>query len=130
MAVSLDTGLDPAHFHWDLGARLATELIPFLMEQAAGTVLNLNVPNTGGPALPEYRAATLARFGIVQTTLAERGQQHVRLSIADTTEEPDPDSDAALLAAGFATVTALQAVTGTALPALQHGLPQGPGRGH
>ncbi|WP_246262919.1 5'/3'-nucleotidase SurE [Arthrobacter mobilis] len=127
MAVSLDTGMDPAHFHWDMAARLATGLIPFLMEQAPGTVLNLNVPNTGGPALPEYRPATLARFGIVQTTLAERGQQHVRLSIADTKETPDPDSDFALLAAGFAPVTALQAVTGAPLPALHHSLPQPPG---
>lgn len=127
MAVSLDTGLGPARFHWDTAARLATGLLPFLMEQAVGTVLNLNVPNMAGPELPEYRAATLARFGIVQTTLAERGQQHVRLAIADTAEEPEPDSDAALLAAGFATVTAIQAVAQTPLPALHHGLPQGTG---
>lgn len=120
MAVSLDTGLNPARFHWDTAARLATGLMPFLMEQEIGTVLNLNVPNTAAEELPEYRAATLAKFGIVQTTLAERGQQHVRLAIADTTEEAHPDSDAALLAAGFATVTAIQPVTETALSALPH----------
>ncbi len=118
MAVSLDTGLNSEKIHWDTAARLATGLLPFLMDQEAGSVLNLNVPNSAGPELPEYRSATLTRFGIVQTTLAERGQQHVRLAIADTTETPDPDSDAALLAAGYATVTALQPVTGTALPSL------------
>lgn len=118
LAVSLDTGLNPDTIHWDTAAQLATGLLPFLMEQDPGSVLNLNVPNSAGPNLPEYRTATLTRFGIVQTTLAERGQQHVRLAIADTAETPDPDSDAALLAAGFATVTALQPVTGTALPSL------------
>ncbi|MFC9335445.1 5'/3'-nucleotidase SurE [Arthrobacter sp. NPDC057009] len=121
MAVSLDTGLNPDTIHWDTAAQLATGLLPFLMEQEPGCVLNLNVPNSAG--LPEYRTATLTRFGIVQTTLAERGQQHVRLAIADTAEKPDPDSDAALLAAGYATVTALQPVTGTALPSLD-GLPR------
>ncbi|MCQ6270085.1 5'/3'-nucleotidase SurE [Pseudarthrobacter sp. R1] len=128
MAVSLDTGLNPEEIHWDTAARLATNLLPFLLEQDAGSVLNLNVPNTAGPELPAYRTATLTRFGIVQTTLAERGQQHVRLAIADTTEAPDPDSDAALLAAGYATVTALQPVTGTVLPALD-ALPHAASRG-
>ncbi|MEE2523790.1 5'/3'-nucleotidase SurE [Pseudarthrobacter sp. J75] len=118
MAVSLDTGLNPVSLYWDQAARLAVGLLPFLMDLDVGSVLNLNVPNHAGDSLPELRTATLTRFGIVQTTLAERGQQHVRLAIADTTEDPDPDSDAALLAAGFATVTAIQPVTGTALPAL------------
>lgn len=118
LAVSLDTGLDPDALHWDTAARLATGLLPFLMEQDVGSVLNLNVPNSAGPELPEYRTATLTRFGIVQTTLAERDQQYVRLAIADTAEEPDSGSDAALLAAGFATVTAIQPVTGTTLPSL------------
>lgn len=128
MAVSLDTGLKPASLHWDTAARLAIGLLPFLMERDIGTVLNLNVPNSAGPELPEYRTATLTRFGIVQTNLAERGQQHVRLAIADTTEEPDPDSDAALLAAGYATVTAIHPVTGTVLPGLPatlRDIPQG-----
>jgi 5'-nucleotidase len=124
MAVSLDTGMHPVHLHWGQGARLATGLLPFLMDQVPGTVLNLNVPNTNSGELPEYRPATLAEFGIVQTTIAERGHQHVRLSVADTQEEPAPDSDFALLAAGFATVTAIQAVTEMALPGLDSALPR------
>lgn len=127
LAVSLDTGLNPDEIHWDTAAQLATHLLPFLLEQEAGAVLNLNVPNAAGPDLPDLRTATLTRFGIVQTTLAERGEQHVRLAIADTAEKPDPDSDAALLAAGFATVTAIQPVTGTTLPSLD-GLPRAPSK--
>lgn len=117
MAVSLDTGLDPAHLHWDTAALLATRLLPYLMDQEAGTVLNLNVPNVAGDAqLPEYRAATLAEFGIVQTTLAERGDEDLRLAIADSQEHAPPESDFALLAAGFATVTGIQPVTESKLP--------------
>ncbi|MCW2131581.1 5'/3'-nucleotidase SurE [Arthrobacter sp. VKM Ac-2550] len=124
MAVSLDTGMHPAHLYWDNAARLATGLLPFLLEQEAGTVLNLNVPNTDSPELPEYRTATLAEFGIVQTTMAERGQQHLRLAIADSKEEAPPESDFALLAAGFATVTSIQPVTESKLPDLERSLPK------
>lgn len=130
MAVSLDTGLNPDGIHWDTAAELATGMLPFLLQQEEGCVLNLNVPNTSGPGLPECRTATLTSFGIVQTSLAERGEQHVRLAIADTTETPDPDSDAALLAAGFATVTAIRPVTGTTVPgldAIPHASARAPG---
>jgi 5'-nucleotidase len=88
------------------------------MDQPVGTVLNLNVPNVDGSALPEFRAATLAEFGIVQTTVAERGEDHLRLAIADSQELAPPESDFALLAAGFATVTGIQPVTESHLPDL------------
>ena len=118
MAVSLDTGLEPEQLNWDTAARLATGLLPYLMDQQTGTVLNLNVPNVDGTRLPEYRSATLAEFGIVQTTLAERGDEDLRLAIADSQEEAPPESDFALLAAGFATVTGIQPVTESKIPEL------------
>ncbi|MBT2514923.1 5'/3'-nucleotidase SurE [Arthrobacter sp. ISL-30] len=124
MAVSLDTGLNPRQLHWDRGARLAAGLLPFLMEQPPGTVLNLNVPNLDVEELPQYKAARLAEFGIVQTTLAERGHQHIRLSVEDTVGEPHEDSDFKLLAAGFAPVTAIQAVTEATIAGLRESLPQ------
>ncbi|NUP75046.1 MAG: 5'/3'-nucleotidase SurE, partial [Sinomonas sp.] len=113
LAVSLDTGLNPERYEWDAAAESAMGLIGFLLEHPAGTVLNLNVPNSN--AATEYREAPLAAFGIVQTVLSERGQQHVRLSISDTRETPEEGSDAALLAAGFAPVTALRGVSAEAL---------------
>ncbi|MGW6175366.1 5'/3'-nucleotidase SurE [Arthrobacter sp. NPDC055138] len=116
MAVSLDTGLNPEGLNWETAALLATGLLPYLMDQRAGTVLNLNVPNVDGTVLPEFRTATLAEFGIVQTTVAERGEDHLRLAIADSQELAPPESDFALLAAGFATVTGIQPVTESHLP--------------
>ena len=57
-------------------------LIPRLLEQPAGTVFDLNVPNerTGGA---ELREGPLASFGIVQTTTLGTGDD-TRLSVADT----------------------------------------------
>jgi 5'-nucleotidase len=57
--------------------------------------------------------ATLAPFGIVQTTMTEQDQQLVRLSVADPTGIPPAGSDAGLLAAGYATVSAIQSVRET-----------------
>jgi 5'-nucleotidase len=103
LAVSLDTGINTDRFEWGIAADAAMGLMDFLLEHPVGTVLNLNVPNR--PSVPEYREASLASFGIVQTILAERGHQHVRLSISDTDEVAEEGSDFALLAAGFAPVT-------------------------
>lgn len=108
LAVSLDTGISPERFEWEVASESAIGLMDFLLDHPPGTVLNLNVPNR--PDIPEYREATLSSFGIVQTVLAERGQQHVRLSISDTEEVAEPGSDFALLAQGLAPVTALEAL--------------------
>lgn len=108
LAVSLDTGINPARLQWAVAADAAMGLMDFLLDHPVGTVLNLNVPNQ--PTVPHYREASLASFGIVQTVLAERGQQHVRLSISDTEEVAEEGTDFALLADGYAPVTALQAI--------------------
>lgn len=109
LAISLDVGFEPEAYAWDVAAAVARSIIPFLLEQAAGTVINLNVPNA--VTAPEVRTATLAPFGIVQTTMSERGDHFVRLTVEDLPHDPQPGSDAALLAAGFATITSISAVT-------------------
>jgi 5'-nucleotidase len=116
LAVSVDVGPDTTSPRWGLAARLAAGLVPFLLDQPAGTVLNLNVPDVEGDALPEYRSATLARFGIVQTTMTEQDRHHVRLSVADTAAPAALGSDAQLLGAGYATVTAIHSVGEIPLP--------------
>lgn len=110
MAISLDIPVASGPPRWANAATLAGRLIPFLIDQPAGTVLNLNVPAGDGGHLPEYRAAALAAFGIVQTTMTEREGQHIRLAVADLSAPQDPGSDAYLLTAGYATVTAIRTV--------------------
>jgi 5'-nucleotidase len=110
LAVSLDVGLAPSAHHWETAAAVVRDLIPVLLEHPAGTVFNLNVPNVPPQARVEVREATLAPFGIVQTTMTEPIEGDVRLTVRELPDEPLPGSDAALLEAGFATITNVVAV--------------------
>jgi 5'-nucleotidase len=115
LAVSLDVGIEPTVFEWDAAAELTRGLLPFLLDRDPGTVLNLNVPNVGSAV--EVREATLAPFGIVQTTMTQEDEQHVRLAVEDLPNTPEPGSDAALLAEGFATLTSIEPVSSVPLGA-------------
>lgn len=97
--------------HWDTAARLAIDLWPSLMAAPAGTVLNLNVPDLSTSQLRGVRPARLARFGQVQISVAETGQGYVRLALGDSTGPHEPDTDLALLADGYATVTPLRSLS-------------------
>ncbi|MCP2637308.1 5'/3'-nucleotidase SurE [Microbacterium sp. HD4P20] len=108
-AVSLDVGMNPTDFHWDAAASAVMDLLPFLLERPRGTVINVNVPNAA--ANQGVVEAALAPFGIVQTTLSERGVGHIRLAVEDLPSTPEPGSDAALLAEGWVTLTGIDPVS-------------------
>ncbi|MHA6668969.1 5'/3'-nucleotidase SurE [Homoserinimonas sp. A447] len=114
LAVSLDVGMDPDVCHWDVAAPFIEQLVPALLKQPAGTVFNLNVPNVTTPL--ELREGPLASFGIVQTLMAQAGDQHVRLSVSDTPTDQDVGTDAALLQEGYATVTNITSVSESRVP--------------
>ncbi|WP_350349348.1 5'/3'-nucleotidase SurE [Agromyces sp. G08B096] len=116
LAVSLDVGMDPDAHHWQAAVEVAVPLLVPLLESDPGTVLNLNVPNTPATGRLAPRAATLAAFGIVQTTAAKPGEGEVRLTVADVDGEFDASSDAVLLGAGHPTLTAISGVGDAALP--------------
>ncbi|MER7798098.1 5'/3'-nucleotidase SurE [Microbacterium sp. NPDC096154] len=109
LAVSLDVGMRPEAFEWEVAAATALETVPFLMSLEKGSVVNLNVPNA--PQHRGVREAPLAPFGIVQTTLSERDEKHIRLAVEDLPNVPDPGTDAALLAEGYATLTGIEPVS-------------------
>lgn len=108
LAVSLDAGLRPVALHWERAALAAIDLMPRLIELPPGSVLNVNVPNSRTPR--GVTEARLASFGIVQTTLTEREASHVRLAVEELPVIPEPGTDAARLADGWITVTALTSV--------------------
>jgi 5'-nucleotidase len=122
LAVSLDVGMNPETFEWQTAASVARDLIPMLLEQPPGTVLNLNVPNVA--MRPELREGRLAPFGIVQTTMTEKDDRYVRLAVEDLPNEPLPGTDAALLAEGFATVTSIKPIAEAGVPALPSSHPR------
>lgn len=116
IALSLDVGMAPTAFHWEAAALHLERLIPLVLAEPVGTVLNLNVPNTPGPHT--LVAADLAPFGIVQTTGAVFTDDDVQLTIADPADEFDPGTDAAMLASGYATLTSITGVGERAVPPL------------
>lgn len=112
LAVSQVVPRDGGEPDWTMAADLARDLVPGLLEQPAGTVLNVNVPVTDGDRV-DCRPAALAEFGVVQATATEADEDSddsVRLTVSDPTDQPAPGSDAALLAEGFATLTALRSI--------------------
>ena len=117
IAVSLDVGMSPTEFRWESAARAVTGLMPELLERPRGTVINVNVPNTAEPR--GVVEASLAPFGIVQTTLTQQGEHDIRLAVEDLPNAPEPGTDAAYLADGWVTVSGLDAVSDVRLDLLQ-----------
>jgi 5'-nucleotidase len=108
LAVSL-AGAHPEH--WGTAAEMAGEVLRHLLAAGEPLVLNLNVPDLPASRLRGLRRARLAPLGRVQTTIIDIGQGYVQIGVAaEEDPEHEPGTDAALLAAGFATVTALQSI--------------------
>jgi 5'/3'-nucleotidase len=100
---------------WESAAAVAASAVSWLASDEAPpcTVLNINVPNLTIDHLKGTRAAaTLAPFGTVRSSVVEAAPDGGRLQIEfrpSDTELP-PDSDTAILARGFVSVTALSGI--------------------
>ncbi|HEY0697782.1 MAG TPA: 5'/3'-nucleotidase SurE, partial [Micromonospora sp.] len=97
--------------HWMTGARVALDLLPRLTGAPPGCVLNVNSPDVPYEALRGVRRAALASFGQVQMTVAEAGKGFVRTSLEESGQPMEPGTDIAWLNHGYASVTAIRAVT-------------------
>lgn len=84
-----------------LGWMLASDALP-------DAVLNVNVPDVPLGDLRGLRAAGLAAFGAVQATVAETGRGFVTMTFEKVKAGYEPDTDAALVKSGWATVTPLE----------------------
>ncbi|TMF15595.1 MAG: 5'/3'-nucleotidase SurE [Chloroflexi bacterium] len=118
LAISL-AGADPVN--WATAERVAREALALLLGIERPVVLNVNVPDVSPEQLRGMRRATLSAFGAVQTTITEIGHGYVKIGVSDSNAEHEPGTDAALLAAGFATITPLEPICeqhAVALPGL------------
>src|SRR5205823_5975549 len=106
LAVSLDIG---GPLHWETAAAFAGQALEWLVDAPPATALNLNVPNLPEDEVAGLERARLATTGTVQATVTELGKGYVKLTYTHGDGEPEPGSDSALLAAGFACVTPLVA---------------------
>ncbi|MEU8071883.1 5'/3'-nucleotidase SurE [Micromonospora sp. NPDC049151] len=109
-AIAVLDSVDDESRHWSSAAELAGRLLPWLAGAEPGTVLNLNVPDLPADQVAGLRQATLAPFGQVQVSVAERGEGFVRTAVEENAVRAVPGTDIAWLADGYAAVTAIRAL--------------------
>lgn len=107
LAVSLQAGDEP---HWESAASIAGSLVGPLADAPEGSVVNLNVPNRALEEIVGLRRARLSPSGSIQSTIIE-ADGRMQLEVGPPRVRPRPDSDVALVAAGYATVTPLRGVS-------------------
>jgi 5'-nucleotidase len=108
LAVSLDEG---DSWHWETAARLAADTISAVPLEPA-TAVSLNCPSLPYDEVRGVRWATLARSGTVRAVSAGTRDGTLEFTFGDPAEEERPETDVALLAQGFATITLLTGVRG------------------
>jgi 5'-nucleotidase len=109
MAVSVDAA-DPVH--WETAEQVAAHTLDWVVRTPLGRrTLNVNVPDVAPEELQGLRQAPLASFGAVHARVAEPedGDTALVLRYEGTERDTEPDSDAGLLARGWATATLLLA---------------------
>jgi len=111
LAVSLDVGLDrDARPRWGSATEAIRRALDLLLAAEPGAVLNLNVPNLAPERLRPLRRASLASFGTVQSRVKRLDDGSMKIYSMSSDDEPEPGTDAALLAAGHPTITPLRSV--------------------
>ena len=114
VAVSMGTGT-PSYV--DVAAAVGASAAAWVAEQPAGTILNVNVPNLPAEQIRGVREGRLAPFGTVRASMGESEEGHLEVELEGTGAPVDPDTDVALVRAGFVSVTSIVGVTATEAPA-------------
>lgn len=104
LAVSIGWNEDP---HWATAATLAAAATAWLERAPVRTVLNLNVPDVAAEDLRGVRWAELAPFGTVRAAVVSTDGGPLQMELRETGIDLEPDTDTALVAAGYAAVTSI-----------------------
>jgi 5'-nucleotidase len=105
IAVSVAAGTP---WQWDTAATITLEVLEVLTEAPPRSVLNLNVPSLPRDQVRGVRWARLAAFGAVRAAIVPaESDGHLQIELRAVDERLPPDTDTALLSAGFATLTTI-----------------------
>lgn len=108
LAVSISMGAeDTEEPHWLTAATVGVSALEWLLTRSERSILNVNVPNLPLADVRGVRLARLAPFGTVRTAIVESGQGRLQFELRATEEQLDPDTDTALVLAGYVAVTPL-----------------------
>jgi 5'-nucleotidase len=114
LAVSVKWADEP---RFDTAAALAAAAVEWVAAgDDAPRVLSLNAPDRALPDVLGIREARLAPYGEFWVATADYAAGELNLEFKGHEREPDPDTDYALVRAGYATVTALAGVEQAASP--------------
>ena len=112
-AVAVSIGWsDEGLYTWDTAAAYGAAAVDWVATPAGGPrVLNVNVPNLPPAEVRGVREAALAPYGTFWTATAEAGEGDVVLEFKGNDSPVDPDSDLALVRAGYVAVTPLSVLS-------------------
>ena len=110
LAVSTGPGVDGAEPGWETPAHFAAAAAEWLAEAPPKTVLNVNTPDIPLDEVRGVRWAELAPFGTVRTTLVDAGADRLQMELRASDRELPPDTDTALVLAGYVAVTVIVGV--------------------
>ena len=106
-------------YHWETAADIAVPALAWAAAGAAGTgpprLLNLNVPNHPLDEVLGVREATLAPYGEFWVASSDIRSGDLRIEFQGPAAEFDESTDAALVVAGYATVTPLLGIVSSPL---------------
>jgi 5'-nucleotidase len=111
VAVSIGWADDP---HWDSAGAYAVAAVEWVAGAPAKTVVNLNVPDLELPEIKGVRWAELAPFGTVRIHVGEPVEGRLQVELRETGQVLPPDTDTALVEAGYAAVTLLTGIRAAA----------------
>lgn len=115
LAVSLSYS-DP--WHWPTAANIAVAAAGWLLSQEQQrVVINLNVPGLPLNEIRGFKWAPLDEFGVFRVATANYESSRLQFEVGGSQAGADPDSDTALCADGFVTLTPLTTVEPAPFPA-------------
>jgi 5'-nucleotidase len=110
LAVSIGVG-EPVLY--ETAAAVAAAAVEWLERVDQRTTLNINVPNLPVAELRGVRWAKLAPFGTVRAAVVEAGEGRLQMELRETGLELPPDTDTALVIAGYVAVTSIVGIRAT-----------------
>jgi 5'-nucleotidase len=101
---------NPTPVHWETATAVAGPIFDWLVADGRRMVLNCNVPDLPLDEVLGLRAGHLAIVGASQTSVTEQDGGSMGLTLGGEDESAEFESDAALVQAGYASITAIRPV--------------------
>tara|TARA_Y100000996_G_scaffold128976_1_gene97863 strand:- start:568 stop:1344 length:777 start_codon:yes stop_codon:yes gene_type:complete len=92
---------------WETSGEVTVAAVQQVLELPRKTVWNINIPNERTDSLRGVRWGRIAAFGTTKTSLEESRPGVLRIKVTPRDVELSPDTDTALVDAGYVSITGL-----------------------